>query len=120
MAMMESRVQRDVDEALARVDEQVQIAEREDEKRKKQPGPISCYRCGQDLSDTGPCMHHEDVFILPIPTMEHVGGPEISNHPCFWSGCPRQTCQRCLVIFGVERTTPTRAFTLYKYAKTPL
>jgi len=22
-------------------------------------------------------------------TMEHVGGPEISNHACFWSGCPR-------------------------------
>ena len=53
-------------------------------------------------------------------TMEHVGGPEISNHACFWSGCPRQTCQRCLAMFGVERTTPTNAFTLYEYAKTPL
>jgi len=41
-------------------------------KRKKQPGPISCYRCGEDLSDTCPCYYHEDVFILPIPT-EHVG-----------------------------------------------
>ena len=52
-------------------------------------------------------------------TMEHVGGPEISNHACFWSGCPRKTCQRCLVMFGVERTTMTSTFTIYEYAKTP-
>ena len=53
-------------------------------------------------------------------TMEHVGGPEISNHACFWSGCPRQTCQRCWIMFVVERTTLISAFTLYEYAKTPL
>ena len=29
---------------------------------------------------------HEVVSHL---TMEHVGGPEISNHACFWEGCPR-------------------------------
>jgi zinc finger protein ZIC, invertebrate len=22
-------------------------------------------------------------------TVEHVGGPEISNHVCFWDNCPR-------------------------------
>ena len=43
-------------------------------------------------------------------TMEHVGGPEISNHACFWSGCPRQTCQRCLMMLGMERTTSLSHF----------
>ena len=23
-------------------------------------------------------------------TVEHVGGPEIANHACFWDGCPRE------------------------------
>ena len=46
-----------------------------------EPDPVTKKQCSKTFSSM-----HEVVTHI---TVEHVGGPEISNHACFWEGCPR-------------------------------
>jgi hypothetical protein len=54
---------------------------------------LSCLWIDQDLpSPKKPC---NKIFgslhdIVTHITVEHVGGPEIANHTCFWDSCPRE------------------------------
>ena len=62
----------------------------------RQPGlkqEMTCLWIDQDLpSPRKPCSKifgslHEIVTHI---TVEHVGGPEMTNHTCFWENCPRE------------------------------
>ena len=62
----------------------------------RQPGlkqEMTCMWIDQDLpSPRKPCSKifgslHEIVTHI---TVEHVGGPEMTNHTCFWESCPRE------------------------------
>ena len=46
-----------------------------------EPDPVTKKQCSKTFSSM-----HEVVTHI---TVEHVGGPEISNHACFWEGCSR-------------------------------
>merc|ERR1719284_1397107 len=46
-----------------------------------EPDPVTKKQCSKTFASM-----HEVVTHI---TVEHVGGPEISNHACFWEGCSR-------------------------------
>ena len=53
---------------------------------------VVCQWIEPDLPSKKPCNKifgslHEIVTHI---TVEHVGGPEIANHTCFWENCPRE------------------------------